>query len=276
MKSAIINDFTRILRVCLAALLPLVVLAGCGGAGGKEDVPLYLENLSPDSMLRIMERRALLLGGCDAEMRLSVAAAERKAEMIVSLAFDAPARFRVQFSKKGEPPALDFVLDGRRASFYFPAELKLLETDLDTLLSQPNGLLSIAEAVAYMPGALRDFEPYGVQTSTGRFVYFRKAGRLECRAFVDRPTLTVRELLYSTDSEVFFRVAYSDFLAIGDGVWPRRTVIEAERFRAELKVVSIAATGMHSITTFALDVLPGTQTVHSPSEISGDETGWQD
>ena len=216
-----------------------------------------------------------MFGGADADIDIKITTGSKGVDFKGALAFDVPDLYRMQFSIPGEPPVIEFILRGREAMFYSPGSLKKLNASLDTLLVKPNGLFSIAEASLYSTGDLQGFQPYGVQVKTQRYVYFRRIGEIELRAFVNRATLTLTSIVFTKGENEFLVIEYSDYSLVGELPWPQRIIVTSPHFQASMETVSLEHTGRHSITVFSFEELPGTEDTY---DIDGFLKGvlWQD
>ncbi|MFA4984944.1 MAG: hypothetical protein WC712_00010 [Candidatus Brocadiia bacterium] len=222
-----------------------------------------------------MHRRALVFGGIDAEYEVRVSAGKGTVEFKGIVAADFPERSHFQLSYPKEPPILEFILQGRSVQFYSPVALKQLSSTLDELMQKPSQLVAMAEAMSYIHGDLSDFSPYGMQVSTGLFVFSRKMGDIDVRALVAPETLTLRSLLYSSNDTVLFSIEYSKFITVNEGVLPLEISASSPEFNVRLSTGGFQLSGRHSPTAFSFQYIPGTVSAASLDDLLDDVT-WHD
>lgn len=254
------ENYPRLILITLL-VLTIATVFGCSPKG--KQLPLYPPDLTPEAMLRIMNRRAMLFGGGDADVSIDFYSGKKKVTMQGAFGFDSLDSYRLQLNAPNEPPVADIILQNRVAKLYFPNALKKIESPLDALIQSPSGLICLTEALHYLTSDLSGFIPYGVQMSTKDFVFIRRIGTIECMAMVHRPTLTIRELVYSRGDDVLFTIQYGKFQPLGDGAWPSAFLVTVKDHAFELKFKSLRLSGRHALGFYVFEELPDTEIVGS-------------
>jgi len=257
-------DSKIVARFC-GILMLVVLLFASAGCSTTAKIPLYKPDITPRGVLRLMEKRAFLLGGIDCDLDIKLESNSSKTQFSSSLIFDAPDKYRLQIAFPGELPVMDVVLLGRQAKFLLPGALVKLSSTMDIILRRPVGFTGLVDSTTYLTGNLPGFVPYGAKLSgdiATHFVYMRKCGNLEIRAFVNRTTLAITKVIYSTGDSILFEVFYGNFIAAGEGIIPRQIQIRSSEFNIFMTVNSFQLAS-HSITDFIFDEMPGTVSVRT-------------
>ncbi|MDZ7814998.1 MAG: hypothetical protein U5N86_03045 [Planctomycetota bacterium] len=254
----------------LAVTVTVFSSSGCKSSPKKGDLPLYPLNIDPPTMLRLMDKRAYMLGGVEADLDITVKTSS-KANFTAGYAYNAPSEHRLQIAYPGEPPVIDSVVRGRSAEIYSPVELVKLTANLDLAVADRMGILWAVEAASFFDGQLTGFVPYGAKIENDhatQFVFLRDCPSCEIRAFVHRETQTIRKMVYSNQEGVLFETSYDEYVTVRNTVWPMKVAVAAEGFEMIMKTDSFRFS-THSITDFILDELPGTEEVFSVGQFLG-------